>query len=298
MGLSADAVREDRAAAAGERVAFHERWRRPLLALVGLQLVLLFAPTVVWLVGRWTASVWQNAHGIFVPPLAGWLAWKELKRHPGLPADGSPWGFVLLVPALALHALDAGIHTQLLSAIALFLAIPGLALLLLGAARVRRIAFPLAFLAFAIPIPLAFTEPLTIVLRYFAASVTAAAMPLFGASVFRDGTLLYMSAGTVDIGDACSGFSTLYAAVTVAALVAYSAPSWRRGALVLAAAVPVAIAANLVRVMALTLMVAWGQQWLLGTFVHPLSGMLTFALALPIIFWLGEPPRQTKPSAR
>jgi len=25
----------------------------------------------------------------------------------------------------------------------------------------------------------------------------------------------------------------------------------------------------------------------LDTFIHPLSGMLTFALALPVIFWLG-----------
>ena len=30
---------------------------------------------------------------------------------------------------------------------------------------------------------------------------------------------------------------------------------------------------------------------MLDTFIHPLSGMLTFALALPIIFWLGGDPR-------
>src|SRR5512139_270461 len=128
----------------------------PLWLLMGVELVVLFAPTVGWLLDRWTLSVWHNAHGLFVPPLAAWLAWQELKRRPELPIDGNGWGFAILVPALALHGLDAGLHTQLLSALALFLAIPGMALLMLGSARTRLIAFPMTFLLFAIPIPLAF----------------------------------------------------------------------------------------------------------------------------------------------
>jgi exosortase/archaeosortase family protein len=59
------------------------------------------------------------------------------------------------------------------------------------------------------------------------------------------------------------------------------------------ASVPVAMAANLLRVFALTLMVALGEGWLLDTFVHPLSGMLTFALALPILLWLGDDRERT-----
>ena len=289
MSLIVDAVAERGAAAVDRRATLSDRWRRPLLTLVAIEAVLLFGPTIAWLWDRWTLSVWQNAHGMFIPPLAAWLAWKALKDQPHLPVQSSRWGFALLMPALAVHALDAGIHTQLLSAIALFIALPGLALLLLGGARTRLIAFPLVLLFFAIPIPLGFTEPLQLVLRQIAASATTAVLPLFGVPVFREGTLLDTTAGTVSISDACSGFSTLYASITVAALVAYMAPTWRQRLLVLAAAAPVAIAANLLRVIALTLMVAWGEGWLLDTFVHPLSGMLTFALALPVLFWLGEP---------
>jgi len=290
MSVTVDAV-AGRGAAVDQRATPAERWRRPLLLLVGLEALVLFGPTVVWLWDRWTISVWQNAHGMFIPPLAAWLAWEALKSRPDLPTEGSRWGFALLVPALAVHAIDAGIHTQLLSALALLLALPGIALLLIGVPRVRLIAFPLAFLAFAIPIPLGFIEPLQLVLRQIAASATAAMLPVFGVMVFREGTLLDTTAGTVSVGDACSGFSTLLAAMTVAALVAYMAPSWRQRLLVLVAAAPVAIAANILRVIALTLMVAWGKGWLLGTFVHPLSGMLTFALALPVLFWLGQPAK-------
>jgi exosortase len=271
------------------------RWRRPLVLLVGIELLVVFAPTVAWLVDRWTLSVWQNAHGIFVPPLVLWMAWQELKARPDLPLEGSAWGFAFVAPALALHALDAGLHSQLLSALALFLAIPGLTLLLIGKARTRQIAFPLAFLVFAIPIPLAFTEPLHFVLRQLVATSAGALLPYFGVSVFREGTNLHHANGTMAIIDACSGFSTLYAAAAVASFVAYTAGSWQRRVLVLAAAAPIAIAANLLRVLALTLAVIWYGNGIMDTFFHPLSGMMTFVLALPVLFWLGGPSSDSRP---
>ena len=171
-------------------------------------------------------------------------------------------------------------------------AIAGLALLTLGTARTRLIAFPLAFLAFAIPIPLALTEPLHLVLRQFAAAGSAALLPMFGVSVFREGTVLHTTVGPVTIVDACSGFSTLYASVAVASLAAYSATGWRRRALVFLSVAPIALGANLLRVLLLILLVLWYGWGVLDTFIHPLSGMITFVLALPLIFWLGGPVRQ------
>ena len=272
------------------QAASREWWRWPLLLLIGVEFALLFAPTVAWLIDRWTLSVWHNAHGMFVPPITLWLAWTELKGRPDLPVEGSRWGFAVLLPALALHAIDAGMHTQLLSALALLLVVPGLCLLLLGTRRTRAIAFPLAFLLFALPIPLAFTEPIQIALRHLIAATTAALLPPVGVSVFREGTTLHTASGSISIADACAGFSTLYAASAVACLAAYTAASRRRGVFVLLAAAPIAIAANLTRVVALTLMVVHYGSSVLDTFLHPLSGMVTFALALPVLFWIGGPP--------
>jgi exosortase len=175
------------------------------------------------------------------------------------------------------------------------LALPGLSLLLLGLERTRAILFPLAFLAFALPIPLALTEQVHWQLRLLVTAVTASAVPLAGVPVFTEGTAVYVPGGALQIADACSGFSTLYAAVAVAFLTAYTTRSAARRAVVLLAAVPVAIAANLIRVIALVLLVAWQGTGILETFVHPLSGMMTFALALPVIFWLGGDPRREPP---
>ena len=115
-------------------------------------------------------------------------------------------------------------------------------------------------------------------------------LPWLGISVYTEGTTLHIANGALQVADACSGFSTLYASVAVAALTAWTASSSGRRALVLLAAPPIAIASNVVRVVLLVLLVAWRGTDVLETILHPLSGMMTFALSLPLIFWLGGPP--------
>lgn len=263
-----------------------------LMWFVGLQLMVLFAPTVVWLWDRWTLSVWQHAHGLLILPIVGYLVWKKLREVRYLPLSSSAWGFVILIPALALHILDTGMHTQLLSAAAFMLALPGLSLLFLGFQRTKEILFPLIFLVFTLPIPLAFTEQLHLVLRKVAVVSTAFIIPQFGILLFTEGFALYIPNGTLYVSDACSGFSTLYAAVAIACLTAYMCPDWRRRILVLLAAAPIAIAANIVRVVLLVVLVHWKGIDILGTSWHIISGLFTFVLALPVIFWLGHVPKK------
>jgi exosortase len=264
------------------------------LMLAGM--VAVFAPTLIWLWGRWTMSVWNNAHGLLLVPVVAYFVREELVALRHLPRSSNPWGFAILVPALGLHALDAGMHTQLLSAGALVLALPGLALVLLGTARAKAIAVPLMFLALALPIPLSFTESIHLALRHIATAATAAVVPMFGIPVYVEGTTLNTAHGALEVADACSGFSTLYAAVAVAMLTAYQSASPARRALVLLGAAPIAIASNILRVVLLVLLVAWQGGDILDTLVHPLSGIMTFALSLPIIFWLGGEQRGLAPA--
>ena len=262
---------------------------RLLLFVVGAELIVLYAPTVGWLIDRWTMSVWHNAHGFLIPPVVAFFAWQELKPVRGLPRTGSATGFLFLVPALLMHALDMGVHSQILSAASIVVALPGLSLLFLGVQRTKAIAFPLAFMAFMLPIPLMITERLHLTLRQIATWATATAVPWLGIDVFSEGTSLHLAGGTLEVSDACSGFSTLYASVAVAALAAYSCNNWRRRITTLLAAVPLAIAANALRVILLAVLAHTQGFWIIDTWVHPASGVLTFAIALPIILWLGAP---------
>jgi exosortase len=259
------------------------------LVLAGL--VAVFAPTLVWLWGRWTLSVWHNAHGLLILPVVAYFVREELRALRHLPQSSSPWGFALLVPALALHALDAGMHTELLSAAAIVLAMPGLSLLTLGVTRTKAILVPLVFLALSLPIPLSFTERIHLVLRHVATAGTASIVPMLGVPVFVEGTTLHTASGALQVADACSGFSTLYAAIAVALLTAYQSASPRRRAVVMVAAAPIAIASNVLRVVILLMLVVKVGPEILETWVHPASGIMTFALSLPLIFWLGGEQR-------
>ena len=261
-----------------------------LIWLICLLLTLLFAPTIAWLFDRWTMDIWHNSHGLLISGVVIYLVRSELKKHQQLATAPTLWGFAILVPALFLHMLDAGMHTQLLSAIALFLSLPGFSLLFLGPERTKVILFPLAMLFFTLPIPLAFTESIHMALRRIATDSTGWLLDFFGIPNFTSGTLIEIPNGSLRVADACSGFSTLYATITIAILTAYLCHSAIRRIAVLSIAIPLAIGVNIVRVFVLTMLVHWVGLDVLATAAHEISGLLTFVVALPIIFWLGQDP--------
>jgi exosortase len=271
--------------------------QRLLLALVAVELVLLYAPTVAWLIDRWTLSVWHNAHGMLIPFAVAYFAWQELRPLAHEESRANPWGFLFLVVAVGMHVLDTGMHTQILSAASIVVALPGLSLLFLGTTRTKAIAFPLAFLVFMLPIPLVVTERIHLFLREIATAATANLVPLLGVTIFTEGTTIHLREGVLQVGDACSGFSTLYASCAVAALTAYGCNHWRGRILALAAAVPLAIGANILRIVLLVLVVRFLGMESLDTWIHPGSGMLTFAIALPAIMWIGRPTGRPEPKA-
>jgi exosortase len=261
-----------------------------VLGLVALQFIVLFAPTLVWLWQRWTMSVWQNGHGILVTGLVLYLVRGELLKMKALPVDSNGLGFAILVPALLMHMLDTGIHSQLLSAVALVVALPGFSLLFLGTVRTKAILFPLATLLLTLPIPLVFTESIHLALRHIATKSVAFLLKMIGVPVFSTGTLLEVEGGSLMVADACSGFATLYAAMTIAILTAYFCTSVTRRILLILIAAPLAIAVNVVRVLVLALLVNWFGLDILATSAHEISGLLTFMVALPVIFYLGQEP--------
>ncbi|MFQ5544040.1 MAG: exosortase/archaeosortase family protein [Nitrospiria bacterium] len=259
-----------------------------ILIIVFFELVVLYAPTIKWLFSRWTMSVWHHTHGLILPPVIFYLIRNKLRALRQLPIQSSVWGFLVLVPALLLHVLDTGMHTQLLSAISLVLSLLGLSLLFLGIERSKEIGFPLFFLFFALPIPLVLTEQIHLLLRKITTANIAYTIPYFGIPIFTEGTTIFLPNSTLLVSDACSGFSTLYAVAAFACITAYMTPNRRQGVLALIAIIPVAIAANTARVISLVLLKHWGGGDILETFLHPLSGVAALILGISIIYLFGD----------
>lgn len=253
-----------------------------------LMLLLLAAPTLVFLWQRWTRNIWYNGHGIFVPLLVGFLAYHALRRTPVKSEPPSAWGFALVVPGLAMIAIDSAIRTQLLAAFGLLVCLPGLSLLLLGPARTRVLLFPCFLAFFMLPIPAGFKVVIHGVLRQFTATHAANVLELLGKPAFNEGTHLFLPHGTFVVVEECSGFSALYAAVTISLVLAYLSDSKRRRLILLLAPWPLAMACNVARIVILALLAESQGFGILETPIHELSGYVTFLATLGLLFALAE----------
>lgn len=256
--------------------------------------VALFLPTFVWLFGQYTAGIWRNGHGFFVPVAMFWFARSRLREGPGSD-EASPWGIPLLLAGAALAVLDAGIRSGYVGTLGLLLALPGLSLTLLGARRTRSLAFPLGLSLFLIPLPEHLPEPLG--LPTATAIATAPILDALGYAAQRHLTVFVMEGGIFNISTNCSGAATLYAAFFFALLLARGSIGWGRGVAVLLAAWPITVAINAVRAVFLFDVVDRFGQGILDTPVHGLSGIGTllgvmlglFLVAGRPAFWRTEP---------
>ncbi len=263
--------------------------RAPLLHALWIGLfVAAFAGTFAWLWERWTASIYLNAHGLLVPMVIVWLVWEEMRREPLREPQASGWGFALVVPGLAMLALDTVIQTDLLAAIGLVIALPGLSLLVLGERRTRALAFPIALLPLMLPLPYAWLTPLHYWLRIATAHGTRLLLEVTGRPTLLEGTTLRIPQAEVEIAEACSGYSALYAAIVLALVLCYLGTSWRRRTLLLVAAPFVALFGNMLRAVWLVLAIERMGPGVLETPIHQLTGIVAFAGTLIVLLLLAE----------
>lgn len=249
--------------------------RQAVVVLTAVVLVACYAPT---LRGMW--EQWSNdedmSHGFVVPAVVLWIAWRERERWRALPADPSGWGFLVLAAGAGLQfvaALGAGLFA---GSVGFLVSVAGAVLCLGGFAWLRVWAFPLLLSLFMLP-KLAFVyNQVTLPLQLLASRIAAGMLTTAGIGVIREGNILDVGGHRVAVLEACNGIRYLLSLGFMAVVFAYlSDPKpWMRVAL-LAAAVPIAILANAVRVAA----AGWIPSLGAGT-PHAISGWFLFVLSL------------------
>jgi exosortase B len=271
----------------GERALPQARWRRwsPAFAALGA-FALLYAPAYWSLAhGLWRED--EYAHGPIVIALAAWLAWRDraaLARPAGPPAPVA--GALLLAAGLALYAVGESQSIALFTLAAQLPILAGLALVVGGAATVSRLAFPLAFLALAIPLPGFVLAALTAPLKALVSACVAAILHSAGYDVARNGVVIAVGGHPLLVADACSGLNSICALFALALVYAHLTGGVRRAraALFLAAVVPVAVAANVLRVLVLALVVYHLGDAAAQGFLHEVAGMGVFAASFFLLY--------------
>jgi exosortase len=259
------------------------RWQGALLlGLVGF----LYGAILFHLARQWSNDA-NFSHGFFVPLFSLFVLWQDrawLARQRNEPSN---WG--LLVILIALSVLIVGVlgAELFLSRISLLLLIAGMVIFLRGWPIFRAVLFPWAFLILMIPIPAIVFGEITFPLQILASRVAAVLLPLLGVPVLREGNVIHLPAMSLEVAEACSGIRSLLSLTTLAVIYGYLTETrmWVRVALALAS-IPIAVAANSLRIVGTGLLVQYWDPEKAEGFFHTFSGWLIFVVSLAMLFLL------------
>jgi exosortase B len=255
-------------------------------------LALLYGPTY-WdfLFGFWASEA--QGHELLVIGVSAWLVWRKRAALAALPAPQRTGpatllfviGLLLYGAGRYLSQLHINLRIELTSQFVVLLA---LLLAFKGWHGVRMVAFPLAFLLFAMPLPGALVTAITMPMKQ---AVSACAVWLLGGldyPVGRSGVVITIGQYQLLVAEACAGLQTMFTLEALGLLyvnlMAYRS-AWRSVAMSILA-VPAAFAANVVRVAVLALVTfhfgdAAGQG-----FMHGFAGIVLFIVALSLLVGL------------
>ena len=217
-----------------------------------LPLVLAFATALMWCWQLWMVDDGYFAHGVLIPFVVGFVIWIRRDRWRRETARVDARGWWLLGPGLFVHMCGAALTIDSVSAAGLVLVVPGAAWLGLGRDRLRGLWPALWLFAFAVPMGIYVTGRVAFELKEVAVWGGVWMSQVSGLAVERAGALLHVPGedSPLNVADPCGGLRSLLAMVTlVYCLAFFTGPSslWRRG-LLLAAAAPLALLVNMMRI--------------------------------------------------
>lgn len=223
-------------------------WRSASLVLFALLLfVLLFNyQTVEYLAGLWGQLFdGEYAHGYLVLGISGYLIWHERKSLKALTPCPSSYALAGVLVSCLLMLASTMVSVETAQALSLLLLVMSVVWLVLGTRLALKLAFPVLFIAFALPI----WFPLSPILQGITADAVFWIARLANIPAYREYNVITLPAGSLSIEEACSGLRYLMAALTLGALYArlnYTSQIAR--GLVVVVSVLAAIVGNIIRV--------------------------------------------------
>lgn len=253
-------------------------------AIICLLIVAVYYQVLVKLVTDW----WQIpdfSHGFLVPLFSAYLVWDKRETLRGTIIAPCWSGIAVITLGLVILLLGVYGAELFLSRVSLIFLLAGLVLCFGGWHLLKELRYALLVLLLAIPIPAIIFNQITFPLQLLASWLASSLLPLFGVPSMRWGNVIELPMLRLEVAEACSGIRSLMSLFTLAVFYGYFLEKsiWRRIALVLAS-IPIAIAANAVRILGTGICVQyWDPDRALG-FFHEFSGWVIFLVSLVCLY--------------
>jgi len=247
-----------------------------------------------WLKIQWAQPTWQ--HGALAPCIAAFLVWRRRARFAALEPESCISGLVLAVLSLLVYWVGYRGNFYFIGYAGLQLLAASVVLWLWGWEHFKLASFAWFILGFAWPYVF-LEDTLAFQLRCSMVAVTSWLLNLSGIATLQDGTSLVSAATaqraqgawfSLGIDGPCSGMRSLFALMMVSALYGYfrQRSFWRR-ALIFALSIPIAVLANMARILILiAASILFGQKFAVGhgeiytSNFHLLAGVAVFLAGL------------------
>ena len=268
--------------------------RLPYLVIATLVVAIYYR---VWikLVHDWY-TIPDYSHGFLVPFFAVFLIWDKRKYLSTVPVRQT-WSGIALV-GFSIAVLILGVYGVELftSRLSFVLLMTGLIGTFFGWAMVRALRFPLLVLILAIPFPAILFNQITFPLQLLASRIASDILPLLGVPTLHEGNVIELPVMKLEVAEACSGIRSLMSLFTLAVFYGYFLERTTRRRVILAlASIPIAVTANVARIVGTGLCVQyWDPDKALG-FFHEFSGWVMFVISLACLYVVHRAMRLVSP---
>jgi exosortase len=252
--------------------------------LIGIFAIVL--PTLHYIAtDNWTTE--QGSHGPLVMASGLWLLVKQWPQSYPLHERPTMWKAIgLLIPLCLLYIFARITAIVEIEGFLMY----GILLVALyahiGLRALQKLWFPLFYLMFVLPLPETFVSMLTNPLKIWISSTAVNVLYYFGYPIASAGVTIQIGQYQLLVAAACTGLNSLITLTALTLFYVYIShkADWKYMVLLIAAALPVAVFSNLVRVFLLILITYHGGEAAAQGFLHNFAGMTTFAVALGTIY--------------
>jgi len=248
----------------------------------------MYLPTYWWAAnGIWQTE--EHGHGPIIVAVLLWMFWTI--RHQIVDAPTQPsraLGWPIFATGLFIYVVGRAFGISILELGSQLFVATAVLLLLKGPPALRVAWFPVLYLIFMVPLPSTLVDAVTGPLKQWISTIVVEVLHGVGYPIARSGVTIMIGPYQMLVADACSGLHSMFSLSALGTLFMYvmARKSKLHNAIMLAAILPLAFVANIIRVIILVLVTYHLGDEAGQGFLHGFAGMALMMVALVMFFAL------------
>ena len=265
------------------------------IILIFIVFFAIYFQVIVEMATQW----WDDSnysHGLLIPIVSIYFIWLKKEELQKLVRKKSNLGLIFILLGAMIYIVGTAAAEFFTARFSLVVILFGIILFYYGKDFVKKLWFPILFLLFMIPIPYVIYYTVTFPMQLLSSQASTGVLQLIGMSVIREGNVINLPEYSLEVVEACSGLRSLMTLSALGAAMAYITHKTIFGSITLFLfSVPIAIGANVFRIVITALGAYFISPKLAEGFLHEVSGIIVFLVGFislgivgTVINWIGD----------